>query len=130
MRQFDSEDGTLETIEPRIEPNVFVVILFFRTVDAQGEQFFGKGVVISSDKSTVAHAAKIFRRVKTKTADLADRPGLHTVFFSTDSLCGILDERYVMARCDLTQSGHIGTLPVKVYGLDGLCPRGDSSLDL
>src|SRR4051794_31908429 len=93
MRQLDAKHGALESVEPGIKADVFVMILFLSAVNAQGGQFFRQSIVVRRQKTAVTHSAEIFGRIETETSDRAHRARSHSAFFGTDRLGGVFDER-------------------------------------
>ena len=59
VRELNTKDSSLESVEPRIQSDPFVIVTLLRAMDSKSENLSGQFVIIRRHETAVAHAAKI-----------------------------------------------------------------------
>src|SRR4030095_14228071 len=96
MSQLDSETCALNCIHSAIPPDHGMIVFPRLAVVSQHANLVGQFEVICDNGTCFTKRAKVFPRIKTKTADFAHRPSSSILVLGTVRLGGIFDHDQAM----------------------------------
>ena len=128
--QLDTQHRRLQGIEPAVESDVVVMVIRAASMHPQREKQFAEVPVIRHDQPAVTHASEVFGREKAEAPRIPEGSGFPTVPAGADGLAGVFNDLEAASIGHLHDGLHVGALPEKMDGNDGLCARRDLPLKL
>src|SRR5882724_12898194 len=115
MWKFRGNDRGLQSIQPEIPTDDFVMIFRLRTVRSKHSQTLCAIRVAGYDHATVAGGSEVFRGEERKASVMSDRSRTASLVFRTDSLRGIFNHNQFVVFRQGHDGFHVSHLPVKMH---------------
>ncbi len=128
--QLHEEDGSLQGVQPAIQPYPFMEVLGVFTMHTKLSEPCRKLVIIGETHACISHCAEVFAGEKGQSPDVSIRATHLSFEGGTYALCIIFYNLEIMFLCYLHDTRHIAALSKEMHRHDGLCIRRDSGLDL
>src|SRR5580765_3533493 len=127
--QLDLEHGSLERIQPAIDPYRLVEIANLASMDTEHGQRVGKGFVVGRDEPPISKTTQVLAGEKTEAPCVSKYTSALPLLCRPYSLASILDDANIFPLCYFIDRSHIRTLPEEVNGNDCFRTRGNRLLD-
>ncbi len=92
VRDFDSQDGGLESVDTEVAADEVMEVLWHHAMVSEDTGFFGQGIILGDKRARVAEAAKILAGEKTVGAEIAHGATGAAPIASADGLGGVFDD--------------------------------------
>ena len=123
--QFDPEHGSLERIQPAIDPYSLVKIADLAPVNTEHGHGVGKGIVVGRDEPSISKTPQVLAGEKTEAPCVSKYTGALPLLCRPNGLAGILNDTNLFPLGNLVDRSHVCTLPEEVNWNDGFRARCD-----
>ena len=92
VRDFDSQDGGLERVDPEVATDEMMEVFWLHAMVPEDAGFFGQGIVLGDQSARIAEAAKILAGEETVGAEVAQGATGAAPIAGADGLGGVFDD--------------------------------------
>ena len=92
VRDFDSQDGGLESIDTEVAADEVMEVFWLHAMIPKNAGFFSQGIILGDKRARISEAAKILAGEKTVGAEIAHGATGAAPIASADGLGGVFDD--------------------------------------
>ena len=92
VRDFDSQDGGLESVDPEVAADEVMEVLGLHAMIPKNAGFFGQGIILGDKRARISEAAKILAGEETVGAEIAHGATGAAPIAGADGLSGVFDD--------------------------------------